>query len=111
MQFDERSFQCLWYTTIFLRAIGQVTFKRSDASELVADVVPGAVLVGGAELLLATDLLVAGVAEKSFRAGADRAVAVGLADGVPAADDRPLADVPALALAEQGVLVGARLLG
>jgi hypothetical protein len=33
-----------------------------------------------------------------------------LADGIPAADDWPLADVPALTLAEEGVLGGAGLL-
>ena len=76
----------------------------------MANVVPGAVFVGGAKLLLAADLLVIGVAEKSFWADAIWAVFVGLADGVAAADDRPLADVPAFSLAEQGVLGGARLL-
>jgi len=85
-------------------------FKWSNASELVANVVARAVLVGGAELLLAANLLIIRVAEKALRADADGPVFVSLADGIPAADDRPLADVPALTLAEEGVLGGAGLL-
>jgi hypothetical protein len=60
------------------RKAEQLTFKRGNASEVVADIVPGAVLVGGAQLLLAADLLVVRVAEEALRADANGPVLVGL---------------------------------
>ena len=77
----------------------------------MAHVVAGTVCVRGAELLLATDLLIVRVPEETVRADANGPVLIGLAHGVPSADDRALADVPALTLAERRVLGGTRFLG
>ena len=61
---------------------------RLNAGELITDQIPSAVPVLPALDLLAPNLLVAGVPEEPLRAGTDRLVGLGGADGIAAADDR-----------------------